>query len=363
MKKSLITALGIAVVALLWMVTGFLLPGNDADTDEAAALSQTSKEKKDIVTVRIRELNAETMKAMIVTTGRTEASRTAHLSAETQGMVEEILAEKGKFIEKGTPIVRLELNDRKAKLFEAKERLSQRKIEYDAAKSLQTQGYNSRIRLAQAEADLESARADLEKAQIDLEKIEITAPFDGILHDINVDVGDYVSIGTQAAVLLDLDPVDMVVFLTERQRAEIKLDTPATAKLLDGRKVEGRVRYIAPSADPDTRTFRVEISADRPEMDISQGITAEIHIPGEERKAYKISPSILSLNDKGQIGVKLVDETNHIRFMPVHILSDMPNMMWVDGLPDHVRVVTVGQDFVVPGQSVKPVLAKGDGLL
>ena len=54
---------------------------------------------------------------------------------------------------------------------------------------------------------------------------------------------------------------------------------------------------------------------------------------------------------------------NKVQFVPVTILSDTSDYMWVLGLPDNVRLITVGQDFVSHGQTVRPVVADGDGLL
>ena len=83
----------------------------------------------------------------------------------------------------------------------------------------------------------------------------------------------------------------------------------------------------------------------------------------DEKKAHRISPSVLSLNDVGQIGVKIVNAQNRVQFVPVTILSDTSDYMWILGLPDNVRLITVGQDFVSHGQTVRPVVADGDGLL
>ena len=70
--------------------------------------------------------------------------------------------------------------------------------------------------------------------------------------------------------------------------------------------------------------------------------------------AQKISSGILVLDDNGVYGVRVV---NHgiVRFMPVQIVSDDPDGMWVSGLPDHVTVITVGQQFVNDGARVVPV--------
>ncbi len=92
-------------------------------------------------------------------------------------------------------------------------------------------------------------------------------------------------------------------------------------------------------------------------------MTVEIYLPMPEQQLHKISPSILSLNDEGQIGVKTVDDQNVVSFVPVKIVADKADYMLIDGLPETARVITVGQDFVVGGQTVEPTESDAGGLL
>ncbi len=73
-------------------------------------------------------------------------------------------------------------------------------------------------------------------------------------------------------------------------------------------------------------------------------------------KAAKISPGILVLDDNGVVGVRAV-ENGVVHFLPVQIISDGPDGMWVGGLPDHLNVITIGQQFVGDGARVIAVQA------
>ena len=70
--------------------------------------------------------------------------------------------------------------------------------------------------------------------------------------------------------------------------------------------------------------------------------------------AMRVSPAILSLDDKGQIGVKIV-EGNVARFVPVTLIGDSPEGVWIAGLPNEAVVITVGHDYVKDGDPVTPV--------
>lgn len=366
MNKPVVIAALIFLAAILWLLSGFIIPHHDKVQEKAAGeehIAATAAEHK-IPQVRVRDLVAENFAANVSVTGKTIASRTVELKAEVDGQVLELLAEKGDSVREGQSIARVDKRDRAARVAEARQMVNQRDIEFNAAKKLEEEGYFARTRLAQASADLESARANLKQAEINLAKTEIKAPFDGVIGDRMVEVGDYATIGDALFTILDLDPMKLTGFLSERVVLDVAPGAKATAKLLNGTTVEGAVTFIAPAADPATRTFPIEISLPNENRNVIEGLTAEISIATSERPAMKVSPAILTLNEQGQVGVKLVNEQNIVEFMPVTILSDNPDHMWIGGLPDKVRLITVGQDFVVPGQTVEPVQSTDkEGLL
>ena len=125
-----------------------------------------------------------------------------------------------------------------------------------------------------------------------------------------------------------------------------------SVKLVTGEEGQGKISFISASADQATRTFRVEVEIDNKNAKLRDGITTDINIPLSETKAHLFSPAILVLNDEGQIGVRTVDENNTVIFMPVQLLSDNEKGVWVSGLPDKVRVITVGQEYVLNNQKV-----------
>ena len=134
-----------------------------------------------------------------------------------------ILKEKGARVEEHEVIAKIELSDREAKVIEAKQRFAQRQIEYDAAKSLEDKGFNSKVTLTQSLADLETARAVLTKVVIDQENTKIKAPFKGLIYDQEIEVGDYVSVGDTMFTIVDMDPIELVVFVSERNISSIKV--------------------------------------------------------------------------------------------------------------------------------------------
>ncbi len=82
-------------------------------------------------------------------------------------------------------------------------------------------------------------------------------------------------------------------------------------------------------------------------------MTLDIDIPLQMTEAHSLPPSILVLSQEGKIGVRTVDEKNRVRFIPVDILTDSPQGVWVSGLPETVRVISVGQEYVSHNQLVR----------
>ena len=124
---------------------------------------------------------------------------------------------------------------------------------------------------------------------------------------------------------------------------------------MDGRVVDGIVSYVGIVAHPLTRTYAVELEIANPDGRVIEGLTAELELPIAEVMAHRVSPAVLSLADNGEVGVKAVDDANRVVFHPVEILGGTEDSIWLGGLPDTLTMIVVGQEFVQPGQIVRPV--------
>ena len=363
MKKSIFIAVIITVVATLWIVSG-LVGGDDqtkSNAEDTNAPSEKALESKTIQEVRVQNLVAQVMNDTIEVTGRTQASRKVNVSAETDGQIASLYVQKGDVVKVGQLLAKFEIQDRAARVNEAGQLLKQREIQYKAAKELSEKGFNSRVRLAEAKAQLESAKAQLKIARVEFGNINVKAPFDGVVNDQMIEVGDYISKGSPIVNIVDLSPIEIVGFLTEKQLEYVDENAQVQVKLLKGLQITGDVTFIASAANEETRTFKTEITVVNEDHQIKEGLTATLLIPVQEMKAYKVSSSILSLSDDGTVGVKTVNADDIVEFAPVRLLKDTPEYLWIGGLPDQVQVITVGQEFVVPGQHVKPIIsAEGD---
>lgn len=288
-KQTYKTAAILASFLVIWMVSGSMI--------EEESFEKNSSTLDTLSSVTIVNSKATNKSKILKSSGFTEADKFVQVRAEVSGRLIARPAQQGDFIEEGDLICQLYIAGREA---------------YP----------------------------------------KIVAPFSGYLETLRVEEGDFLNTGSVCAALIDPDPMLVVADIAEKDIAQVQLGSKASAKLISGRYITGEVTFIASSADKNTRTFRVEISVDNKDRTIRDGVSAEIYIKGKEEPAHKISPAILSLNDQGKLGVRTVTSDNRVEFKEINILEDTNSGMWVSGLGEEARIITLGQEYVFQGQTV-----------
>lgn len=349
---SLAIALLIASAAVLWVASGSLF-GESAPEARKEPAHLAAQQK--VPQVRVHTQTAEMHTNRLTVQGRTQADRKVTIRAQTHGRVDQLLVKQGDRIKKGQVLAQLAEEDRPAQLRQAQALLEQRRLELEAARQLNEKGYRATTQLAAARADFQDAQAAVELAKVELDNTTIYAPFAGEVGETMIEEGDFLSSGSDVLRLIDLDPIRIVGDVNERNVAGIQLGAEARAELVTDETVTGEVTFIANEANESTRTFRIEVEASNSDGLLRDGVTAKLSLPLHARKAHFVSPSILTLNDEGTVGVKLIDERNRVSFHEVDLLADQPDGVWISGLPEEVTFITVGQNFVSVGQEVDPV--------
>jgi multidrug efflux system membrane fusion protein len=283
--------------------------------------------------------------------GRTEADRDVSLQAEIAGLIEGDPPRRGTLVSAGDVVCRLSAGERPAELAEARAGLIEAEAEVEAAERLVERGFTSQTETLKRRAALESARARMMRAELAMARLEIAAPFDGVLEDDAAERGTLLQPGGHCATIIAIDPVVLVGYAPEREVDALSVGQTATGRLVTGRTLEGVVRFVARTADPDTRTFRVEIAVPNPDLAIREGMTAEMEVALDAMEAHRLPQSALTLNREGALGVR-VAEDGIARFYPVTVIDDAEDGMWVTGLPDRADVIVVGQEFVADGVPV-----------
>ena len=289
-KQTYKTAAITAIFLVIWMISGTLIE------EEISPKSESSLDT--LASVTVLKSKAVQKSPFIKASGFTEADKFVQVRAEVGGRVISIPVKQGDFVQKGDLICQLYIAGREA---------------YP----------------------------------------KVVAPFSGYLETVNVDSGDYLNLGGICASLIDPDPMLLIADIAEKEIAQVMLGSDTSAKLISGREIQGKVSFIATSADKNTRTFRVEISVANADRSIRDGVSAEIFIKGQTVPAHLISPAILSLNDQGKLGIRLVNDKNEVEFKTIEILEDTTDGLWISGLPSSAKIITLGQEYVFQGQTVR----------
>jgi multidrug efflux system membrane fusion protein len=278
--------------------------------------------------------------------------------SETAGVVAAVPAAEGSFVRQGQILCRLAVDARQASLDQARAALRARQLQREAAAQLAEQGYRSETQVLESQAALDAAQAGVRVAEIALRQVEIRAPFSGVFDRRDAEVGTYLSPGQPCGTLIELDPLLVVGDAPETEAGRLKAGAPAQARLVSGQVLNGRVRFVARDADPQTRTYRVEVVIPNSGNGTRSGLSAELRVNTGVDVAHLAPVSSLVLDAKGRQGVRHVLADGRAAFSPVTVLEETPEGLWVSGLSGTVNIITVGQSFVADGQKVRVAQAR-----
>ena len=346
------TLVFVAIVVLLtvWIGSGML-------TRDHAPVAE--RETPPPPSVAVSTSQAEPVTREVVLYGDVEPNQVAVLRARTDGIVEEMTS-TGTRVERGEAVGRLSTDDRQARLARARAQLASAQRNYDSAMDMVEDGFVSRTEAQTRLAELEAARAELRAIELEIDNTTLRAPISGVVNRIDADLGAYVSMGGEVLQIVDNDPLIAVIHVHQAAAPRLRTGMPARVDFIGGGHREGSIRYIAPVADASTRTFRVEIEVDNSDLALPSGLSAEVVVPTDTVDAHRISPALIRLDARGRIGLQTVDEDDRIAFTPVEVIRARADGVWVTGLPEQARVVTISRGLLSPGQQVEVNETPGD---
>jgi multidrug efflux system membrane fusion protein len=205
--------------------------------------------------------------------------------------------------------------------------------------------------LRAAQAAVAAAESGLAQARQEWGRTDVVASIAGVVQDPLATVGSMLGPQTPCATIVELDPMLFVGSVPEARIGLAKVGLEATVTMITNQVVNGKVSYIGATADPATRSFPIEIELPNTDGSIRDGLTATAVVNLGTAPAHLLPQSVLTLDDEGVLGVRSVTD-GVVEFYPVTIVKDSREGVWVTGLPASIDIITVGQEFVVPGQTV-----------
>ncbi|OUS04963.1 hypothetical protein A9Q96_12715 [Rhodobacterales bacterium 52_120_T64] len=347
----ILVSIAVAIAIYFFVMERDLLKSFSANAEVEVATVEETLERSDSVSVVAQHSIEQDVQSGIILRGRTEAARRVDVRAQTSSLVISEPLRKGTLVEQDQLLCSLDAGIRSAQLAEAKARLADADISATNAADLAERGFGPETAVVSKQAGLRAAQSGVMQIEQEITRLEIRAPFAGLLETDSAELGTLMQPGSLCATVIDLKTVKLVGFATETDINRIELGAFAGADLVSGKRVLGTVTFLSRSSDPVTRTFRVEITVDNADLSIRDGETAEIGIALAGEKGHLLPQHVLTLNTNGTLGVR-VAENGIAHFMPITILRDGPEGIWLAGLPKVVDVITVGLEFTVEGSKI-----------
>jgi len=353
--------------------------------------SQRAERKPDTnQAILVDTINAEvvSLNLMVNSQGtvrpRTETALVAEVSGKIVSVSPDFVA--GGFFREGEVLLQIDPSDYRAGLKRAEAALASRKAKLadETARSDQAlkdwrnmgkQGEPSDLglrkpQMADAKANVSAAEADVEKARRDLERTQITVPYDGLVRQKAVDIGQYVTPGTRLGVTFAIDTAEVRLPLTNTDLKYLELPTGTQARNHDKPyppvtlsaqragdtdqwqaqiiRTEGvvdetsRVVYaVAQVIDP----YGVLGQSHQKELKIGTFVNAEIQgLPAEN--VVVLPRFVLQPNHT----VMIVNDANELEILSVEVLRTEPKRVYISsGINGGARVITTTLDAPVPG--------------
>ena len=336
---------------------------------------QTPEPRRPVLVARADAATGHGADGLSAYAGEVRAREETALSFRVGGKLTRRLVDVGGRVKRGDVLaeldpgdLRLQVEALQAQLTAAEAQLTRARADHARTASLAKDQLVSRSALDQQTAALRAAKgqARAARAQLDLSRnqasyTQLRAPQDGVIASRQAEAGQVVSAG-QAAFGLAVDGRREVAFaLPEANIRSFKVGQPVVIELwsAQGELISGRIREIAPAADPQARTYAARATLDG---DVTQrvdlGQSARVYIPaGLSGGALRLPLSALHRGDKGEAVVWVVDpKIGKARRVPVRIGPYAADGVAVlSGLKPSEWVVMAGGHLLHEGQAVLPV--------
>lgn len=212
--------------------------------------------------------------------GTLTATRGIELTAETAGVVTQVLFESGQQVSTGQKLLVMRNDVEQASLSTAKAQAALAELNFTRLQSLLQRNNISQAEFDQGRTALQQARAHVEELQALLDKKTIYAPFTGTIGIVDIDPGDYLSPGDTIATLQDLSELYVDFTLAERHYRLLQVGEPVELQVaaFENQRFHGEITAINPQVEVNTRTIKLRAKIDNPDEQLLPGMFAELDV-------------------------------------------------------------------------------------
>ena len=228
------------------------------------------------VSVTIAEAKSEVVPNLLIAVGDLAAVHQVNVTSDVNGRITEIMFTAGSTVTAGTPLVQLFDGPDQGDLASFKAQATVAQLSLDRAKQLASRQFGPQATVDTAQAAYDQASAGIAKTQAIISQKLVRAPFDGELGVRKVEVGQFLTAGTQIVSLTDLSTLYANFTVTEKDSAQLKVGQGVRIAVdaYPGRKFEGIITTIEPQIATDTRNIRVQATIANPDRILKPGMFA-----------------------------------------------------------------------------------------
>jgi multidrug efflux system membrane fusion protein len=312
--------------------------------------------------VSIATAKSETIPNLLTAVGDLAAVHQVNVTSDVNGRITDIQFTAGASVKEGTPLVQLFDGPEQGDLanFKAQQRVAQ--ISLDRAKQLAERQVGPQATVDTAQAAFDQASASIAKTEAIISQKLVRAPFSGELGVRKVEVGQYLTAGTQIVSLTDLSALYANFTVTEKDSAQLKVGQTVRIAVdaYPGRTFEGKITTIEPQIATETRNIRVQATMQNPDKILKPGMFATTTIVLPDKPPVITVPetavdytlygdSVYLLNEKEEDGKTKLTVTRTFVQTGNRVEGRAEILK---GLKEGDRVVAVGQLKLQSGSAV-----------
>src|SRR5690349_10345144 len=244
------------------------------------------------VGVNIAEAKSEVIPNLLTAVGDLAAVHQVNVTSDVNGRITEILFKAGSDVKAGTPLVQLFDGPEQGDLASFKAQSTMAQLSLDRAKQLAARQFSPQAQVDQAQSSYDQAQAGIAKTEAIISQKLVRAPFDGELGVRKVEVGQYLTAGTQIVSLTDLSMLYLNFTVTEKDSGSLKVGQTVRLKVdaFPGRNFEGQISTIEPQIATDTRNIRVQATIANPDRILKPGMFASTTVVLPDKPAVITVP-------------------------------------------------------------------------
>ncbi len=330
--------------------------GADADSTAGAAQAADAEED-DPVPVEVAAADSRDVPTYFSGSATLEAENEARLLAQTTGQIVRLRVEEGDRVTTGQVLLELDGREQKIQLEERRADVENLRQEMNRQSTLLERELTSRSEFVAAKSSYEAAAARLRAAELTESLTRVEAPFDGIVSQRLVGVGDHTSPGTELFVLADPEPLLARVYMPEAHVGRVAIGQPVAIESdAESRSFPGRVVRIAPVVDRRTGTVKVTCELDRDAVgEIRPGSFVKVRIETDRHPNAITVPERAIVEQGGETFVYRVtdDRVRRVRVETGYVYDDRIEVL--SGLDPDAVVVTAGQSSLESDSRVRVI--------